>query len=154
MEKLIEQISAKTDLAKVIIASVPDTPGIASELFSLLGEAGFNLETITQVSTSKNVCDVSFTINEKEVDEVVEYLRTKVEHFHVKDVIVNKDIALITIYGEKIAKTPGIAGKIFTNVAKNGVNIENITASLMMISFLVPKNRANEVIESLKKEFG
>jgi len=118
MEKLIEQISAKTDLAKVIIASVPDTPGIASELFSLLGEAGFNLETITQVSTSKNVCDVSFTINEKEVDEVVEYLRTKVEHFHVKDVIVNKDIALITIYGEKIAKTPGIAGKILLTLRR------------------------------------
>jgi aspartate kinase len=153
MEKVIEQISAKTDLAKVTITSVPDTPGIASELFSLLGEAGFNLETITQVSTSKNVCDVSFTINEKEVDEVVEYLHTKVEHFHVKDVIVNKNIALITIYGEKIAKTPGIAGKIFSNVAKRAVNIENITASLMMISFLVPKNRADEVVDSLKQEF-
>lgn len=153
MEKVIEEINAKTDLAKITITSVPDEVGAASELFSLLGEAGFNVETITQLSTKKRYCDIAFTIKEAEVEQVLEYLLTERKGFKVSDAIIDKNIALITIFGKKIAITPGIAGKIFAIVSKKGINIENITASLTMITFLVPKNRVDEVVESLKKEF-
>lgn len=153
MDKIIEGISAKTDIAKIIMNSVPDIPGSASKLFSYLGEAGFNIETITQISSKKNYCDIAFTIKESETKEVVEYLRTKIEEFHAKEIVVNKNIVLITIFGEKIAKTPGVAGKIFATVAEKGVNIENITASMMMISFLVPKDKADNVVSALKQKF-
>lgn len=153
MEKTIEEINAKTDLAKITITSVPDEVGAASELFSLIGEAGFNIETITQLSTKKHYCDIAFTIKEAEVEQVLEYLLQKRAGFKVSDAIIDKNVALITIFGKKIATTPGIAGKIFATVSKKGINIENITAGLMMITFLVPKDRANEVIQSLKQEF-
>ncbi len=152
MEKIIEEINAKTNLAKITITSVPDTPGAASEMFSLLGEAGFNVETITQLSSKKNYCDISFTIKESEIEQVLEYLLDKHEGFKISDAIIEQNIALITIFGKKIATTPGIAGKIFSIVAEKGVNIENINASLMMISFLIPKDKCNEVLTALKQK--
>jgi aspartate kinase len=160
MEKIIEEINAKTDLAKITITSMPNVPGAASELFSLLGEAGFNIETISQFSCAKNFCDISFTIREKETDEVVEYLRSNVifsdkelkSSIRASDILIDKNIALITILGKRIATTPGFAGKIFSTVAKLGVNIEAISASLMMITFLVPKHRADEIVNTIKQE--
>ncbi len=153
MEKIIEGITVKTDLAKVMITSVPDTPGSASTLFSNLGEAGFNIETITQNSTAKNFCDITFTIKESEAEEVVDYIRNKLEDFQTTDIITNKNIALITIYGEKIAKTPGVAGKIFSTVAEQKINIENITAGMTMISFVVPKDKSDNVVNAIKAKF-
>jgi aspartate kinase len=153
MEKIIEGITVKTDLAKVMITSVPDTPGSASILFSNLGEAGFNIETITQNSTAKNFCDITFTIKESEAEEVVDYIRNKLEDFQTTNIITNKNIALVTIYGEKIAKTAGVAGKIFSTVAELKINIENITAGMTMISFVVPKDKSDNVVKAIKAKF-
>lgn len=153
MEQIIQEISAKSDLAKIIIHSVPDIPGSASKIFSILGEAGFNVETITQISTRKNYCDIAFTIQESETTRVIEYLQMKLRDLRPTDFDIDKDVALITLFGPKIASTPGIAGKVFKIVSELGVNIENISASLMMISFLVPKHKVESVIQALRKEF-
>ena len=152
MEKIIERIIANTDLAKLTITSIPDIPGIASILFTHLGEAGFNIETISQNSTSKNTCDIVFTIKESEVEKVIDYIRSQIKEFKTQKIFTNKNIALITIFGEKIAKTPGFAGKIFSIVAEVGANIENITASMMTISFLISKDKTDSVVNTLKKE--
>ncbi|MEO0075778.1 MAG: ACT domain-containing protein [candidate division WOR-3 bacterium] len=153
MEQIIQEISAKSDLAKIIIHSVPDIPGSASKIFSILGEAGFNVETITQISTRKNYCDIAFTIQESETTRVIEYLQMKLRDLRPTDFDIDKDVALITLFGPKIASTPGIAGKVFKIVSELGVNIENISASLMMISFLVPKHKVEPVIQALRQEF-
>lgn len=153
MEKLIEEITAKTDLAKITLTNVPDRPGAASEIFTLLGEAGFNIETITQTSSKKNYCDIAFTIKENEIERVLEYLLKNLQGFKITDAIIDQNVALITVYGQKIATTPGIAGKIFAVVAQKGVNIENITASLNMISFIIAKDKCDEVISAIKQNF-
>ncbi|MEO0076107.1 MAG: ACT domain-containing protein [candidate division WOR-3 bacterium] len=153
MDKIIEEITAKTDLAKITLTNVPDRPGVASEIFTLLGEAGFNIETITQTSSRKNYCDVAFTIKENEIEKVLEYLLKNLQGFKITDAIIDQNIALITIYGQKLATTPGIAGKIFAIVAQKGVNIENISASLNMISFIINKDRCDEVIDAIKQNF-
>lgn len=153
MKKIIQEINAKTDLAKIIIHSVPDIPGSASKIFSILGEAGFNIETITQLSTSKNYCDIAFTIKETEVEKVTAYLQTKLRDLRQSDISIDRNVSLITLYGDKIASTPGIAAKVFSLVGSIGVNIENISASLTMISFIIPKTKTDSVIKTLKKEF-
>jgi aspartate kinase len=152
MEKIIDEINVKTDLAKIIIHSVPDIPGSASKIFSILGEAGFNIETITQISTSKNYCDVAFTIKEAEAEKVIEYLQLKLRDLRATDFAIDKNIALVTLFGQKIASTPGIAAKVFSAVGSIGVNIENISASLMMISFLIPKNKSEAAVDAIKKQ--
>jgi aspartate kinase len=151
MEKNIDRIITNTDLAKITITSVSDTPGIASILFSRLGEAGFNIETISQNSTGKNICDIIFTIKESENKNVIDYIRNHIEEISSHNIFSNKNIAMITIFGEKIAQTPGFAGKIFGLVAQTGANIENITASLMTISFLIPEDKCQEVTKLLQQ---
>lgn len=153
MDKIIGEVSALTDLAKIIIHSVPDIPGSASKIFSILGEAGFNIETITQISTSKNYCDVAFTIRETEVEKVIEYLKSNLRDLRSSDITIDRNVSLITLFGQKIASTPGIAAKVFSLVSSIGVNIENITASLTVLSFIVPKTKTDAVLSVLKKEF-
>jgi aspartate kinase len=152
MNKIIEDIELRADLAKVTIKSVPDKPGAASLIFSSLGEAGFNVEMIAQIGTVKDWCDISFTIKADESEKVLEYLRRKLPDFSATAVLIDKNVAMLTFLGKNLAHTPGIAGKIFSILAQKGINIEMISASLTILSCLVPKDKATEAMNAIKAE--
>lgn len=152
MDKIIEDIEVRTDLAKVTMKSVLDQPGTAARIFSNLGEAGFNVEMIAQTGTIKNRCDISFTIKAIEVDMVLQHLRNKLSEVSATGILVDKNVAMLTIYSKGFAGTPGIAGKIFSILGQNGINIDMISASLTTLSCLVPKDRANDALDAIKAE--
>ena len=74
-------------------------------------------------------------------------------NFGAQSVVVEKERALITIYGSKLATTPGVAGKIFKALSENAVNIDMISASLTMLSLVVDRDKINTAVEAIKKEF-
>jgi aspartate kinase len=152
MNNIIEDIELRTDLAKVTMKSVLDQPGTAARIFSNLGEAGFNVEMIAQTGTIKNRCDISFTIKADEVDMVLQHLRNKLSEISATGVLVDRNVAMITIYSKEFASTPGIAGKIFSILGQNGINIDMISASLTTLSCLVPKDHANDALDAIKAE--
>ncbi len=59
---------------------------------------------------------------------------------------------LFSIFGKELAHTPGIAGKIFSSLAQKGINIEMISASLTVLSCLVPKDRGHDAVNVIKAE--
>jgi aspartate kinase len=154
MNKIIEDIELRTDLAKVTMKSVLDKPGMAGQIFSSLGEAGFNVEMIAQTGTIKDRCDISFTVKEGEVDMVLQHLRNKLVAVTATGVLVDKNVAMLTIFDKELANTPGIAGKIFSILAQVRINIDMISASLTTLSCLVPKDRANDAMDAIKAEMG
>ena len=60
---------------------------------------------------------------------------------------------MITIYGSKLAATPGVAGKIFKVLSENGINIDMISASLTVLSLVVDENKIKSAVEAIEKEF-
>ncbi|MFB0509949.1 MAG: ACT domain-containing protein [bacterium] len=152
MSNLIEDIELRTNLAKITMKSVFDRPGIASLIFSSLGEAGFNVETIAQTGTTKDRCDISFTVKDDEVDMVLEHLRKKLTDISATGVLVDKNVALVTIFGKELVHTPGFAGRVFSILANKGINIEMISASLSILSCIIPKDKASEAMETIKAE--
>jgi aspartate kinase len=152
MNNIIEDIELRADLAKVTLKSVVDKPGMASLIFSSLGEAGFNVDMIAQTGTVKDRCDISFTTKAEESPMVIEHLRQKLPDLSATSVLVDKNVAMLTIFGKELVRTPGIAGKIFSILAQNGINIEMISASLTTLSCLVPKDRASDALDAIKAE--
>jgi len=152
MNKIFEDIELRTDLVKVTMKSVPDKPGTASLIFSSLGEAGFNVETIAQTSTTREHCDIAFTVKADEIEKVLAHLKEKLTAIKAADILVDRNVAMISIFGKELAHTPGIAGKVFSILAKRGINIEMISASLTVLSCLVPKDRAEDAVRAIKTE--
>ena len=152
MNEIIDDIELRTDLAKVTMKSVPDKPGAASLIFSSLGEAGFNVDMIAQTGTVKERCDISFTIKVDEAEMVIEHLRQKLPELSATGVLIDKNVAMLTIFGRELIHTPGIAGKVFTILAKKGINIEMISAGLTMLSCIVPKDKAEEAKDAIQAE--
>jgi aspartate kinase len=152
MGEIIDRVEHNTKIAKVTLRKVVDRPGVAAEVFSALGEHGLNVELISTSSTGRGRADISLAVLETDLNDVVKLFETIKSNFGVQDINVNKDCALITIYGARLATTPGVAGKIFKVLSENGINIDMISASLTVLSLVIDQARVTDALEVINKE--
>jgi aspartate kinase len=152
MGEIIDRVEHNTKIAKVTLCKVVDRPGVAAEVFSALGEHGLNVELISTSSTGRGRSDISLAVLETDLNDVVKLFETIKSNFGAQDINVDKDCALITIYGARLATTPGVAGKIFKVLSENGINIDMISASLTVLSLVIEQGRVTDALEVINKE--
>jgi len=150
MEEIIENLEYNTDIVKITLCKVVDRPGIAADIFSLLGQHGINVELISSTSIGHQRANISFIVGASELDEVLQLLKASKDKFGTSKFEVDKDCGLIAIYGEKLSSAPGIAGKIFEKLSEQGINIDMISASLTVLSIVVKKARVKDAVAVIK----
>lgn len=154
MERFIERIEYTTHMAKFTLQGIVNRHGIAAEIFSALGDHGFNIELISTCQTSKNRTDISFAVLKSNVKAVEKILEGMKGSYGKHTVLIDQNCALINIYGPLLGHTPGIAGEIFGILAKRRINIEMINASLSGLNLMVQKDQVIDAVAALRTEFG
>lgn len=149
----VELIEVKPLMAIIVAKSIPDKPGIAGELFSHLGTAGFNVEMIAETAVSGGLADISFALNESQVEKALEHLRG-LDKIKISDFVVLRGRGILTVYGKNLASEPGVAGKVFSLLAQEAINIDMISTSLASISVLIKDSYLAPAKNLLTKELG
>lgn len=141
--KIIKAITSIYKLSMVTIESdtmVP-LPGTASKLFSLLGDNNINIVFISQSSSENNI---TFGIDFEDSMKVSFLLRNSElfgkKWFRVK---INNEISLVAVIGAGVLHTPGIAGKVFTTLGNNHINILAIAQGSSELNFTAIIERKN-----------
>jgi len=153
VEKIVEGIEY-TQLAKVTLHRVVDQPGVAADIFSALGQQGLNIELISTSSLGKGQADISLAVLEANLADVCKVLDNLRRKYRPKDVIIDRDCAMITVYGSRLSSTSGLAGKIFTQLSERKINIEMINASMSALNVVVKRERVIDAIGAIRAEFG
>jgi aspartate kinase len=96
---------------------------------------------------------MAFIVADELVPEAVEALEPVLAEWgaHAE---VDRDVAKLSIVGEAIASTPGLAAQLFEAVAQAGANIDMITTSEVRISVLIPAERAKAALAAVHAAFG
>lgn len=135
----------------MVLKGVKDRPGIAAQIFTILGESGFGVENISETGITGGRADISFTVLDKDIDEVINLLKSRIASFNARDVWADRDVVEITIRG-KDANRPGMAGRVFAILGSLGINIEMITTALNTLTMVIKKDRAEEALAILKEK--
>lgn len=147
------KVIPNSDVSKVTFHSVPDKPGIAAEIFGLLGELGFNVELVVSIPTEKGKGDISFVISRKELLSLLGVLNTLKNKVRTEEITHDENIALISITGHGFSEQPGIAGRVFKTLSKAGINLDTISTSLHAITCVIKENLLPEAQKALEEEF-
>ena len=98
--------------------------GASSTIFSSLAKAGVNIRFISQTSSEYAI---SFAINPKDSEKVSLVINALISNnpmFPLEDVmVVNREVAIITVYGSCMKNIPGVSGKVYSLLGKAGVNV-------------------------------
>ena len=68
---VVSGVAFNRNEAKISILGVPDTPGIAADLFGTLADANIVVDMIIQNVAADNMNDISFTVGKEDFDEAV-----------------------------------------------------------------------------------
>lgn len=131
-------------------------PGFSKRLFETLANCEINVILITQSSSEHSICvgiEEAFAATAKQA--VDETFAAEIERLKVEPLIVEKDLAIIALVGDKMKSQPGISGKMFSTLGKNGVNVRAISqgSSERNISAVISTTDVKKAVNVLHEEF-
>ncbi len=150
---LVTGVTSKDDESRVTIVGVPDVPGTAAKIFKELAKNNINVNIIVQSATQKGFNDISFTINENDIDDAKNVLNNIVTSIKAKDYYFDKEIGIISIVGVGMQSHPGVAQQMFETLGKNNINIQMISTSEIKISCVIDRKKLNKAMRELHKAF-
>lgn len=139
--------------AKVTIKQVEDKPGIAGFIFTRLAGANINVDMIIQSSSEHGKNDVTFTVEEKDLEEAKEVMGEVKKRLGAQEVVYDADMAKVSLVGAGMQSHPGVAARMFSALGKKGINIDLISTSEIKISCVVKKDKGSEAVRAIHQEF-
>ena len=163
-EKISEEKVVKTDrpvtgvaldrnYARIDLLGVPDTPGVAAQVFEALGAADVNADTIIQGVPGGNRQQMAFTVTKDSVEDALGAVRPVLERLG-GEAHADPNIAKLSVVGIALGSTPGLAARMFAAVAEAGANIEMITTSEVRITVVIGAEHAVEALRAVHRAFG
>ncbi|TLX93616.1 MAG: aspartate kinase [Thaumarchaeota archaeon] len=141
-----------TGLIDVRGGSMVGAPGTAATIFSVLAKAGVNIMMISQ---SPSESSISVIVKKNDLDKAVNTLEMNLLGKIIKKVDVTVDVSIIALIGSGMRGIVGVASKVFTSVAKKGVNVIMIAqgSSELNLAFVVKDSDCNAAVQALHDEF-
>lgn len=153
MEKmLVRGVTKDTDVARISVTKIPNTPGVAFRMFAALAKHKINVDIILQSVGRDGTKDITFTVSKGNAEEAVECVK-KTFDIEDKDVICDTSVAKISIVGAGMESHPGTASKMFEALYERDINIEMIATSEIKISVLIALEDADRAVSAIHKAF-
>ncbi|MFI5420903.1 MAG: aspartate kinase, partial [Nitrososphaerales archaeon] len=173
----VKAVGSVTNVGIINISgtSIVGSPGTAVKIFEILKDLGVGIIMMSQ-SVSEN--NVSLVIKRTELSKVVRafkrellmedpdvtdksegstrtFSNTGTSNTKFSKLDYEDDVSIVAVLGRGMIGTPGIAGRVFSSVARQGINIRMIAqgSSEINISFVIKDKDRNKAVSALHEEF-
>lgn len=155
MEKiLISGVAKDTDIARISVTNIPNEPGFAFKMFSLLSAKNINVDIILQSIGRNNTKDITFTVSKENGQKAVEILeKNYINRYDGAQVLLDDSVAKVSIVGSGMESHPGVASDMFEALADAQINISMISTSEIKISVLIDADYADKAVRVLHDKF-
>ncbi|MCB0319071.1 MAG: aspartate kinase, partial [Bdellovibrionales bacterium] len=154
MEKpVVSGISYRTDEAKITINKLKDATNSLDMIFKTLSEHDIFVDMITQTGVVDELTNVSFTLADDISSNALSILNELVPQLGAEGVSLDRDIAKVSIVGIGMKYHTGVASRMFSVLAKEGIRVEMISTSEIKLSVVIPRKYCEVAVRSLHQEF-
>jgi aspartate kinase len=127
-------------------------PGVAARAFGAVASTGTSVPLITQASSEQSIC---FAVPSETAPSVLEALEKafihEIEDEDIDRVWSTEDVSIVTVVGAGMRHTVGVAGRVFSQLGKHGVNVLAIAqgSSEVSISLVVDTADTENAVKAL-----
>ena len=148
-EPMIAGVAHDLSQAKITVSGVPDVPGKAAEIFTLVAEQGANIDMIVQnvSGVDTGLTDISFTLPKASAARVAQALEAHRDSIGYEALRHDDQIGKISLVGSGMRTNIGVSAKLFQALRDAGINIDMISTSEIRISIVV---RADVVTDATR----
>lgn len=127
-------------------------PGVAARTFAAVASTGISVPLITQSSSEQSICFALPSEATSKVQAVLEKtFAEEIKHRDIDRVCTTGEVVIITVVGAGLIHTPGVAGKVFSALGQDHVNVIAIAqgSSEVSISLVVEARDAEPAVQAL-----
>ncbi len=131
-------------------------PGISERLFGALREKGVSVVMISQASSEHSICFAAPQSDRARVEDALSGIFARERQFgQIKELSVTDSCSILAIVGEGMSGTPGIAARLFSALARVGVNVRAIAqgASERNITVVVDEAETTRALRAVHAGF-
>ena len=152
---VVSGVTYNKNEAKIEILHLPDVPGIAAKLFEPIANANIVVDMILQTSsTERGYADVAFTVPTTDFAKTLQVVKENLKAIGAERVIFDENIAKVSIIGVGMRSHSSVAAKMFSALAKEGINIDMISTSEIKISCIIDSKYTELAVRALHDAFG
>jgi aspartokinase/homoserine dehydrogenase 1 len=154
----VKALTAIRDVTLVTVGGpgIVGLPDVLARSFAATSETRTNVFLVSQSSSQNDICFVINTDDEKRTLKALrDAFAPEIAEQTVEHVTCNPDVAIVAVVGENMRGIPGVAGRTFTALGRENVNIMAIAqgSSEYNISLVVQKDSMQRALTALHKEF-
>ena len=150
---LVSGIAFQKDQMKYTLHGVSDTPGIAYSILGPLSEANIEVDVIVQNISVNGKTDFTFTVSKEDEHATSEVIKQMKNSLEFDDVIVDSQIAKVSLVGVGMRTHAGIASTAFKALSENDVNIQMISTSEIKITIVINESAVTKAVKALHEAF-
>lgn len=156
--KLIQGISSIADTALITVSGLGmvGVIGVNHRIFRVLAEAGISVFMVSQASSENNTSIGVRSIDAEKACQVLnEEFEREISAGVIYKVKAEYGLSTVAVVGENMKKTPGIAGKLFGTIGRNGINAKAFAqgASETNISFVINNCELKKALNVIHDSF-
>ncbi|WHH59021.1 ACT domain-containing protein [Petroclostridium sp. X23] len=151
--KSITTLSVVNDVTLVTLNNIPNKIETIANIFTAIAKESVNIDMISQTAPYRDVINISFTLPDDALSTVLNTVGRFKKTIPELRVEVNSNNSKLSVYGEVMRTTPGVAARVFTILAQENIQVKLVTTSEVDISCLIYERDAGKAMEAIKREF-
>ena len=154
MEKaIVSGVAYNKNEAKITICGIPDRPGIAASIFTAISAQGIVVDMIIQNISAEGLTDLTFTVPKLDYDHALASLNEVNQEIGALNINGDKNIAKVSIVGIGMRTHANVAGRMFSALARENINIMMISTSEIKVSCVIAEKYTELAVRVLHQEF-
>lgn len=155
-ESVVAGVAVDKGQAKITVIGIPDVPGKAAEIFTVVAKAGVNIDMIVQnVAASKtHLSDISFTLPADDLKKALSALEDDKAGIGFESLQADEKIGKLSVVGAGMKTHSGVSATLFGALAEAGINIEMISTSEIRISVVTDIEEVDQAARVVHTAFG
>ncbi|MEO1004386.1 MAG: aspartate kinase [Cyanobacteria bacterium J06638_38] len=154
----VRGVALDTNQARIAIRQVPDLPGMAAQIFSLLAQKNISVDAIIQsqrchIIDGVPTRDIAFTVAQSDAELACEVITELDQKIGCGQASGDKAIAKLSVVGAGMIGHPGVAAKFFAALSQEKINIQMITTSEIKISCVIDEEDGVKALAAVHKAF-
>ena len=157
-ESIVSGVAVDKGQAKITVIGLPDKPGTAAAVFTVVAEAGANIDMIVQniptgVDVTDAVSDITFTLPKGDLNKVKDALTAARSTLGYRELETDDQIGKLSVVGAGMRTHSGVSATLFRALAQAQINIEMISTSEIRISVITSLEQVDAAARAVHTAF-
>jgi aspartate kinase len=151
---VVSEVLLDEEQARISVRNLPDSPGVAAQLFAAVAEGAIMVDMIVQNVGHDRRANLSFTVPRVDLDQCLLLVRAVLEDWPDSELSFEREIDKLSVWGIGLRSHTGVGERMFKALADAGINVVMLNTSEILMSVVVARDKGQQAHSCLTAAFG